>query len=158
MKWKNGDNVYVGVGQCAKAFRGDFGRKISWPEDAPEDTYIYLRLKELGLTFSMQPSARIYMKNVDNGNDRIKQSRKFLGGVKFLAKYFPLDLLSREYKIPKSLIFFHTIKEFNKNPFWITMYFFEFLFIRILLIFLFQKITNKTTTLYEPYMSSKKLI
>ena len=74
MKWKNGDNVYVGVGQCAKAFRGDFGRKISWPEDAPEDTYIYLCLKELGLNFSIQNKARIYMKNVDNINDRIKQN------------------------------------------------------------------------------------
>jgi len=157
MKWKNGDNVYVGTGQCAKAFWGDFGRKISWPEDAPEDTYIYLRLKELGLTFSMQHSARIYMKNVDNLNDRIKQRRKFLGGVKFLEKYFPTDLLNREYKIPKSLILFHTIKEFSKNPFWITMYFFEFWFVGILLIFRFRKITDKTTTLYEPYMSSKKL-
>lgn len=157
MKWKNGNNVYVGVGQCAKALSRDFASKIVWPKDAPEDSYIYLRLKELGLTFSMQLRARIYMKNVDNVNDRIKQRKKFLSGVEFLKKYFSADLLGGEYKIPKSLIFFHTIKEFSKNPFWITMYFFEFLFIRILLIFLFQKITDKTTTLYEPYMSSKKL-
>lgn len=154
IKWKKGDNAYIVVGQCAKAILRGFASKIAWPED----TYIYLRLKELGLNFSMQPKAKIYMKNVDNIKDRIKQRIKFLGGVKFLEKYFPADLLRKEYEIPKSLILSHTIKEFSKDPFWITAYFFELLFIRTLLFFQFQRITYKTTTFYEPYASSKKLI
>lgn len=151
--WKGGDNLYSCGGHSMKALSRVFTSQLRWPEDVPEDAYIYLRLKELGLKLHREDNARAYMKNVANFKDRFKQVKKFLGGKKALARHFPKDFLRSEYNLPKSLLAKHLILAFLKNPLWITLYLGEVALNRI-----FTLGNNKFNALYSPYLSSKKLV
>lgn len=152
-EWKNQDNIYNSGGHAMKALSKNFVKQLKWPKSVPEDSYTYLRLKELGLEMKKQMRATTSMRNVTHVKDSIKQSRKFVTGKKALEKYFGKDTIKKEFNFPKTLFLKHVILAGFKKPL------FTFLF-------LFQIIINRTLTvgqnrfneLYAPYNSSKLLI
>jgi len=153
LRWKSGDNIYLCGGHTIRALSRRFTSKLRWPIHVPEDAYAYLYLKKLGLGLFLAKKSKSIMKNVSHPHDRLKQSKKFIGGKKSLENYFPLNTLKKEYNIPKSLIMKAILEEIVKNPFWISLYLLEVLLNRLA-----TGNTSGFNALYEPYFSSKKLI
>lgn len=151
--WKDGKNVYSCGGHSMKALSRKFSQGLKWPNDVPEDAYTYLLLTQLGFSLSRQITAKAYMRNVTNLNDRIRQVEKFITGKKALLKYFPEDFIKREYSLPRLLVIKNISIELFKNPIFTILYVFEVIFNRFL--------TSRAKTfneLYIPYESSKELI
>ncbi len=151
-EWKSGKNVYTCGGHSMKALSRRFADKLTWPNNVPEDAYTYLSLKNMGYDLYRKPTANAYMRNVTNISDRLKQTRKFIGGRKSLYGYFSKELVEREYNIPRSLIVKHLIIKFLAHPFMTIFYVVEVTFNRIATLR-----TNKFNPLYTTYDSSKKL-
>lgn len=152
-RWRNGDNLFTCGGHSMKALSRDFCKVLKWPRNVPEDAFAYLKLIESGFTFRQTPDAKVWMRNVTNLNDRMKQCNKFLNGRKSLYKYFGSNLVKHEYQIPLSIFVKVIPSEFVKKPFWMTTYLLEVILNRVL--------TAKRTTfnaLYQPYLSSKRLL
>ncbi len=147
-----GINIYTTGGHSMRAFSKEFTKYLEWPKDAPEDSYVYLRIRELGFTILRQKDAKSYMRNVTHIKDRTRQSAKFVSGKRALFKYFPDDLIKSEYYVPKRLIIGNLIAHFAKNPFWTTASIFE----QIINIFLTSK-TDKVDAIFNIYPSTKTL-
>ncbi len=152
-EWRQSDNIYNSGGHAMKALSRKFVKQLEWPKSVPEDSYAYLRLKEVGLQMKKQMKATTCMRNVAHVGDSIKQSRKFVTGKKALEQYFEKEVIQKEFNFPRKLFFKHLFLQGMHSPF------FTFLF-------LFQIIINRTLTLgqnkfnelYTPYNSSKLLI
>ena len=151
-KWKQGINVYCGGGHSMKALSKQFAKKLTWPKQVPEDAYTYLKLKQKGFGMVRIPTAIAYMRNPANLKDRIKQVNKFQNGRKVLEKHFPEEFVRNEYAIPYKLSIIYTLKEFFKNPAFLTLYLLEIIVNRTLT---FSR--KEFDALYEPYESSKQL-
>ncbi len=151
-EWKGGNNVYTCGGHSMKALSKRFARKLSWPNDVPEDAYTYLYLKNLDYKLYREPSANAYMRNVTTIGDRLKQTRKFISGKKSLYKHFSKKNVDAEYGIPIQLIIKHVAIEFIKHPLMLLLYLLEVVCNRIATIR-----ETKFNALYIPYNSSKKL-
>lgn len=150
--WRNSNNLYSCSGHTAKALSRHFASQISWPKDVPEDAYTYLLIRKLKFEMLKQKSAKIYMKNVSNIQDQIKQSIKFTSGKCALKKYFESSFLHQEYSIPVSIKIRCLFSAFIREPFWVTLYFFEVITNRVLTLGF-----TKFNELYIPYESSKKI-
>lgn len=151
--WKEGKNVYTCGGHSMKALSKAFAKKIRWPRNVPEDAYTFLFLSQLGFNLYRQKSAKAYMRNVTNLNDRLRQVEKFRTGKKALLNYFSEDLIEKEYTLPLKLVIKNLLIELFKNPILTTLYFLEVTLNRLLT---FR--AKKFNALYRPYHSSKVLI
>lgn len=151
-EWNQGRNVYACGGHSMKALSRQFTNKLRWPKDVPEDAYTYLRIKTLNFKLKQVQTASAYMRNVTNVEDRIRQVKKYIGGKKALGSYFSQDLIEKEYKIPKTLFLKYFLKAMIKNPFWISLYFLEIMYNRLLTLGTFR-----FDALYTIYNSSKTL-
>jgi len=151
-EWKDGLNFFTANGHSMKALSRNFAKKIKWPTDVPEDTYTYLRLRELGLGMKRVKTAQALMRNVTNFNDRIRQCTKYHTGKKALTKYFPPETMAVETQIPLEIILKHTLSKLVTNPFWTLIYLIEAVINRI-----FTSWQSGFNPLYEIYYSSKIL-
>jgi len=153
-EWRGGDNLYCTGGHAMKALSRRFANFLEWPKDVPEDSYVYLRLKELGLKLVIQRNAKVYKNNVNNVIDRRKQARKFLSGIESLKNYFPKEVVDKEYNPPTSLLLKHIFLAFIDKPVLTTLWLLETLLNRISFLTTNKKNYNP---LYSPYDSSKEL-
>jgi glycosyltransferase involved in cell wall biosynthesis len=151
-EWKNGQNVYTFGGHSIKALSKKCTQILLWPDDAPEDSYVYLRLKQLGFELKRSKKAVVYKRHVTTVSDRFRQTSKFVSGRRTLVKYFGQNFIQTEYKIPFYSILKHLVMHLVKNPFWISAYLFEAILNRLLTV-------KKTqfNPLYRTYQTSKKL-
>lgn len=149
--WKNGQNVYLNGGYSWKAITREFADKYYWPKDAPEDSYTYLRLKQLGLKMKRLENVKVYAGRPKNFPDSIKQSSKFVKGINSLHRYFPNNYIDEEYRIPKKLIFNHVFKALRQNCFLTLSFLLELVFNR-----LFTKSNKPLNPLYDTYESTKE--
>lgn len=146
-----GHNVYLCYGR-ARAFSKSFYSNLSWPEDVPEDAYSYFKCISRNFTFYFAYNAKIYFSVPKNLKDHIKQSTRFFDGRKKLEKFFPKQLIEKEYAIPLLLIFKTVLKYFIKQPFKTLLYVNLSSFIRI-----FSLKININHSKYEPSDSTKFL-
>lgn len=130
--WRGGDNVYRCGGHAMKGLSRIFAQQLFWPEDVSEDAYVYLRLKQLSLSCIYCPSALVYMRNVTNISDRVKQVAKFLGGRIALERHFARDVVQAAYRLPYSLVSQHVLRSLLRDPFWTTLAVLEISFNRLL--------------------------
>lgn len=153
VKWKNGVNIYTSGGHSMKAISRQFLQGFRWVADAPEDAYIYLKLKTAGFKIVRQAKAVSFMRNVTNLSDRIKQRAKFESGKKALRKYFDTGLLRSEYRIPLGLILSSVLRALINNPFWTLAY-----LIQLALFWILTIRSNRFNLLSLQYPSTKTLI
>lgn len=151
-EWKEGINVYTAGGHSMKAINRRFSKNFRWPSQVPEDAYIYLKLISEGFTMVRNPKAVALMRNPTTFKDRLKQVAKFQSGRKTLEKYFPSIIVKSEYNIPFWFGVSCFLKEFFKNPFYLSLYLMDMSLNRIL-----TKGKKQFNALYEPYSSSKKI-
>lgn len=150
--WKSGNNLYMSGGHAMKAIPRKYAKKLSWPSDVPEDSYIYLIMRQMGVSIVKNSKAKIYMQNVHTFQDRIRQCKKFQGGKKSLVQYFSKSLIKSEYNIPKYLIAKIVLEEWLVNPFWTTLVLVEGILNRGFSIW-----KNSFSATYKTYDSSKSL-
>lgn len=151
-EWKSGLNIYECNGQSGRVLSRIFTDQLCWPADAPEDAYLYMRLRQCGLVLERVPEASFYSRNATTFSDRKKQVEKYLLGKKALEKYFDESTLAREYDIPKLLVAKHIVLAFLHMPFWTGAYLIELLLNRF-----YSVRRDHFDALSEPLYSTKQL-
>lgn len=151
-EWRNGDNLYSTGGHAMKALSRNFASKLIFPTDVPEDSYTYFRLKQLGLQMIKQPSAKTYVKRAANLKEYIRRNKKFVGGKESLKKYFPKDLVNKEFSPPINLLIKHLLLAAFYSPLLTILYLLESLLVRALNIGV-----KEFNPLYQPFSSTKNL-
>ncbi len=149
-EWKDGDNLYSSGGHAMKALSRSFVSKLTFPTDVPEDSYTYFRLKQLGFQMTKQPNAKAYVKRSSNLKDCINKNKKFVGGIESLKKYFPKDLVDKEFTPPINLLIKHLLLALIHSPILTILYLIEFLLVRML-----NFRTKEFDPLYKPFSSTK---
>lgn len=129
-EWRDGLNVYSTNGQAARALSCKFFNNLTWPLDAPEDSYCFLRLKKYTQPIVRVKSAVTYFRLPRSFTERFKHNAKFYSGKNFLRKYFPEEFLEAEFKVPFNIVLKHSLKVFLNSPFWIPLAICEALFMR----------------------------
>src|SRR3990167_2430522 len=143
-------NIYMCGGHAMKALPRWFTEIFQWPENVPEDSYIYLWIAKNGYKIISQPNAKVLMKNVESFGDRLKQCKKYHSGKNSLKKYFNESFIDSEYDIPKSILLKYVFLDFLQNPFWMILVVSEMLINRV-----FTSMSKNFNSLYLPYVSSK---
>lgn len=151
-EWQNGLNPFMTEGHALRALSRSFATKLKWPTDVPEDTYIYFRLKQLGLQMKKTESARTLVKRSASLNDLVRRNKKFIGGVESLKKYFPKDLINKEFTPPLKLMMKHLVINFFKSPILTIFYLLQFLLVRTV-----NFRVKEFDPLYQPFGSTKNL-
>lgn len=147
----NKNNLYLCHGR-ARAFSKKFYKSITWPENAPEDSYSYLFCIKNNFKFVYQNSAVVMFRSPNNLKDHKKQSDRFFDGNKQLIRIFGKNMVNRELFIPNSNILKNTIKGILNSPILLPLYFALFIFIK-----LFSQNKFKNITKWEIAESSKTL-
>jgi hypothetical protein len=151
-EFREGDNIYNGGGHAMRAMSRPFAENLEWPNDTLEDSFAYLRLKELGLKMIRQAKAQTYMRNTATLPDRLKQSKKYKSGKENLVRHFSAETIKKEHQIPAVLVVKSTFIHFTKEPFWTMLSVLEF----CLNALLSQK-KSQYSPIHEIYKSSKHL-
>lgn len=151
-EWQNGNNVYIYGAHSIKAMSRNFTNKLTWPTDAPEDSYVYLFAKTHATKMRILPSVQLYVGNVQTMQDSIRQSSKFVGGIKSLKKYFPDTFIDYEYSIPLKLLLKQVVVQTLQNPFFTLAFICVFSVNR-----LFSSQTKGLNPKYRIYNSTKSL-
>lgn len=129
-KIRGGNNVYLCHGR-ARAFSKSFYSKLMWINDCPEDSYSFFACKKMGYKFIYTKNAGVYFRSPQSLRDHIKQSTRFVAGIKKVKEIFGDKLVENEYKIPR-LLFLHTLfKYLMRNPFSTPIYFLISIYIRL---------------------------
>ena len=115
------DNVYLCHGQM-RAFSKNFYKKISWPDNCPEDSYSYLFCKRNGFKFVYLKDLKVNYQVSKSLSDHILQSNRFIYGIKKLEEVFDPQFIKESYKIPVILFAGYLIQHFLKNPIYIFSY------------------------------------
>ncbi len=147
----NHHNLYLCAGRV-RAMSRKLYSQIHWPEDVPEDAYSYLQAVTHKLRFVYQPNAIVYFHPPTTIEDHIKQNNRFVTGKRSLGKYFPEELLRREYHLPLLSVFKEMYIFFLKRPFSIPAYFLLMLYIS-----LFKNLRQDNQSRYEIAYTSKNI-
>ncbi len=151
-KWNNGNNLLLCCGGC-RVFSKKFLSNFKFPKLVAEDAYSYLACKKRQLNFLYFPHAAVHYRSPDNFYDHQLQSARFLESPQELTKYFPDQLVIKNYALPKSILIKTAIQYLIKNP---------FLFISYLMIFVLIVLNpNKRYFLnrkWHPAISTKYLL
>lgn len=143
-------NVYLCHGSV-RAFSRRLYKEIHWPDDVPEDSYLFFYARTHGFTFEFCPDAQVFFQTPTNLRDHLKQNTRFKLGVSQLGNYFDLSLIRNHYHIPFTNLLTAIVKYTREKPFSIPMY--------LCLMFLFKLVRLpkiKHHSIYEVSKSSKK--
>ena len=125
-----GHNVYLCHGR-ARAFAKALYEKLHWVNNCPEDAYSYFACITRGFKFSYTIKAGVYFRSPQILEGHVKQSTRFVAGIKKIKKIFGIELAQKEYKIPRLLFMRSLIKYLWRNPFSTPAYLLLTLYIRL---------------------------
>lgn len=146
---------WVGAsGHRGRAFSKKLVKKISWVDNAPEDTYSFLLCKQIGHEIVYAPKAKIYHRLPVNFKDYYRQYTKFIRGRQALLQYFSQNEIVElnNYKFPISASINELIKAVIKNPLMMFLY-----MCTLLMVHLRNLRKENFDPLLDVYMSTKKL-
>ena len=141
------ESFYIFRGQSGRAFPKKIAKQIEFPSDAPEDTYSYLRVLELGYEVSHSQEARILYRNAKSLPDAMKQSNKFVASKSGLEKYFNYAILSKHFELHKKDLLAHSLRTLFKRP---------MKFVGYILLFLILKVMSINKKEFNPFLGIAK--
>ncbi|MCR4329522.1 MAG: glycosyltransferase [Candidatus Roizmanbacteria bacterium] len=150
--WNNGSNMYLCYGSC-RLFLGEFVRKIQWPKVAGEDVYSYLLCLQNGYTFKHIVTTAVFFRLPDNFKDHLRQSARYVSSEQGISKYFPVDMVRKNYAVPRHIILKHLAIFLILRPLSAIGYLFIFAATR-----LYPDKKRFNTSMWEISESSKTLI
>lgn len=148
---QSGNTIYLCHGR-ARAFAKDLYKTMKWPLVCPEDAYSYLYCKSQGFSFAYEKRACVLFRAPTNFVDHAKQSKRFVAGKDMLKKYFPEEMISSSYSIPKGVLVKTSLQFFLRAPISCLMYCLIQFYVR----FLFHNVSYTRT--YDTSRSTKRLV
>ncbi|KKR87193.1 hypothetical protein A2971_04340 [Candidatus Gottesmanbacteria bacterium RIFCSPLOWO2_01_FULL_46_21] len=127
---RDGNNVYLCHGR-ARAFSKPFYKLLRWVDDCPEDAYSYFLCKTKGFSFVYANKAGVFFRSPQFFDGHVKQSTRFVAGIKKLKEIFGSEFIDKEYRIPRSIFLKTLLRYLKRNPFSTPAYIVITLFIRI---------------------------
>lgn len=98
----HGNNIYSIRGPIVALSRS-FARQIVLPQGVPDDRYLYLLCKLLGLKFSYVEKARVWYRSPQTVKDQMSQGARFRKDKENLYNHFSKDFIDGQYTIPMRL-------------------------------------------------------
>jgi glycosyltransferase involved in cell wall biosynthesis len=150
---ENGNN-YLSVAGQVLASSKDFIKTVRIPKNTTgNDDFIYFSCLQRGLKYRYVPSAKVFFSFPKTLSDHIKQSTRFNASSLKMKKYFPQDLLDKEYAIPGLSFIYIMIKQFIRYPILISFIIVVNTYCRIR-----ARLKEKTlTSIWEVASSTKRL-
>lgn len=151
-RWKDKDNYLLANGRCI-AFRTSFLKRFRMPNHIINgDGYLYFENRRLGGKFLLSPQAIVYNRNPQTLKEHISQTKRFQYSEKELRTHFDSSIAS-EYHVPMVTIITAFLEEFVKDPLFMILYIFIFVYAKIV-----KGDTKRIITpLWETATSTKKI-
>lgn len=147
-----GNNIYVCHGR-ASAFPKRFYTKLKWPIYPAEDAYAYLFCLKKGYKFEFAERAKVLFRSPSNLGDHIKQSQRFFGERRNMAKYFEAKFVKHQYRIPARQMARSILLGLLKNPLTTVIFLMIATYIK-----LFYTKKFRENFYWNPSVSTKKVI
>lgn len=113
---RGGDNIFSVDGRLL-AYRKELVKKIVVPSDMiANDAYTYFCCVTMGYKYKYVDSAVVLFRSPQNLKDQIKQNTRFLSAHIRMKKYFPQEVVNKEWYIPKKIILINMSKQFLRHP------------------------------------------
>ncbi len=150
---KNGNNILSATGRLLAIRKNVFSKIIVPKETIANDAYVYFCNLTLGYQYRFSQKATVYFRSPQNLKDHMNQITRFAATKYWMKKYFPSDLVDKEYYISIKELRRNKLRVFLRNP------------IHSLFIFLINKyceikvffIKEKINPLWDIVYSTKKL-
>ena len=129
--WNGGDNYLSVIGRFMAFRTSVIKNKFRLPKTIVNgDGYYYLENKRVGGKYEYIPQVAVYFKNPQNMKEHIRKSSRFQHSQIETARYFKRVYF--EYKVPNAVLLRSVIEQFLSMPILTTLYFFVFLYTRLL--------------------------
>lgn len=113
---RGGDNIFSVDGRLL-AYGKELVKKIVVPADMiANDAYTYFCCLTLGYKYKYVDSAVVLFRSPQNLKDQIKQNTRFLSAHIRMKRYFPREVVNKEWHIPKKIILTNMAKQFFRHP------------------------------------------
>ncbi len=114
--YKNGNSILSATGRIM-ALRKEIAKKITVPSNTiSNDGFTYFANLTLGYKYVCSQEATVYFRSPQNLEDQLSQNTRFQATHAFMKKYFPAEIVDREYFIPTSLLVGNMVKQVIKHP------------------------------------------
>lgn len=148
---RNGNNIYTATGRLI-ASRREAYQNIKVPKDTiSNDHFVYFSIITKGFEYRYAKNAVVNFRLPQTLKDHIKQETRFSSAEHFMKRYFPVDLVNREYAIPTAEFLRSTVEQFIKHPLLTVIIFFINDYCKLLAFFA----KYKTTALWDVVYTTK---
>ena len=148
---RNGNNIYTATGRLI-AERREAYQNLKVPHNTiSNDHFVYFSIITKGFEYRYAKKAVVYFRLPQTLKDHVKQETRFSSAEHFMKRYFPTDLVDREYEIPRSEFYRSTFEQLIRHPFLTTVIFFINAYCKLLAFFA----QYKTTALWEVVYTTK---
>jgi len=150
-----GNNIFTVNGPFL-AYRHDFVKAIRLPKDIiASDKFMYLKCIMLGHKYKFSKNSGVFFELPLTLRDQVKQNSRFKVAKKLLTQYFPVEVLQREYRLPRKLILKRLLIQFVKAP---LPLFYIFLINRYCKILAFYKEKKMSNILWDKLERTKVVL
>lgn len=113
---RNGNNIYTATGRLI-ALRKEVYHTIKVPKETiSNDHFVYFWTLKMNYTFAYADKALVYFRLPQTLHDHVNQETRFSSAEHFMRKYFSLEVVDREYEIPRGLFYKSILKQVIKYP------------------------------------------
>jgi len=113
---RGGNNIFSADGRLL-AYKKELAKKIFVPTDMiANDAYTYFCCITMGYKYKYVSSAVVLFRSPQNLKDQIRQNTRFLSAHIRMERYFPQEVVKREWYIPKKIILINMARQFFRHP------------------------------------------
>jgi hypothetical protein len=115
--WRPGEGVYLQFRGCCLVLGRDFARRVQVPQGlVNDDAFLYLLARELGYRPRALPDATVWYLLPTTVRDHRGQAGRHQLGTAELARWFPPDVVRREYAVPRRLLLRTAAQQAVRRP------------------------------------------
>ena len=113
---RGGNNVFSADGRLL-AFRRELIKQVYVPEDMiANDAFAYFSCLDKGFAYLYVKTAVVLFRSPQTFREQVKQNTRFEAAPARMNKYFPAELIKREYHIPFSIFLKSALKQIMRHP------------------------------------------
>lgn len=145
---RGGNNVFSADGRLL-AFRREFIKQVNVPENMiANDAFAYFSCLDKGFAYRYVKTAMVLFRSPQTLAEQIKQNTRFEAAPARMSKYFPEDLVKREYRIPFGIFLKSALKQIVRHPVLCGYIFFVNAYCRLRAFFVEKRLTAKWQMAY----------
>jgi cellulose synthase/poly-beta-1,6-N-acetylglucosamine synthase-like glycosyltransferase len=113
---RGGNNVFSADGRFL-GYRREFIKQVTIPSTMiANDVYTYFECINRGYKYAFVPGVKVLYRSPQNLKDQVRQNSRFVAAPFRLRKYFPPELIDREFYIPKQVLWSKMLIQLAKYP------------------------------------------